>query len=376
VKGRFNSLSTRGRSPQVAKRDDHNVNGNVEQQQQEAEHTENGEDPRREKAPYLRTYSEPAFRKVCESSDESPIGSWDALESGEWDKSELPIQDNQVNDTTGDEEGKTESTDTPDENTTDLDEEANPQQDGTQIPQSPAENSEEIEFVTKAREKQQRIEKSNMLREKIVLELLDTEQKYVNDLELLVKEVLIPLVDVLTRHEINGIFHNMEEIAALHDPFLKELETRISNWNVDTLIGDIFLEKTDFLWQYETYLKGYHPKRIKVLCQIPEFKKMKESFEKSQDGKKLEAYLILPVQRIPRYVLLLGDLCKCTNKTHKDYDLVKQAHQKIENMLRILNNNMDRKSICIRKSPLQRSTSVIVEGSKTNVQDSHVNNNH
>jgi hypothetical protein len=36
-------------------------------------------------------------------------------------------------------------------------------------------------------------------------------------------------------------------------------------------------------------------------------------------------YLILPVQRIPRYELLLGELLKLTPKFHVDYDNLSKA---------------------------------------------------
>lgn len=39
----------------------------------------------------------------------------------------------------------------------------------------------------------------------------------------------------------------------------------------------------------------------------------------------LSSYLIAPVQRLPRYVLLLKELLKCTPEDHEDYNDIKQA---------------------------------------------------
>src|SRR5690242_13778022 len=44
-------------------------------------------------------------------------------------------------------------------------------------------------------------------------------------------------------------------------------------------------------------------------------------------GLTLQAYLIMPVQRIPRYKLLLEDLLKKTEETHPDYLNIKKAYQ-------------------------------------------------
>jgi hypothetical protein len=54
-----------------------------------------------------------------------------------------------------------------------------------------------------------------------------------------------------------------------------------------------------------------------------------QDLEKS-NGVKLEnkdifAYLIMPVQRIPRYQLLLRDLLKHTEKDHNDYESLQKV---------------------------------------------------
>jgi hypothetical protein len=48
--------------------------------------------------------------------------------------------------------------------------------------------------------------------------------------------------------------------------------------------------------------------------------------------KNLECMLILPVQRIPRYVLLLTDLLNNTDKNHPDYDNITKSYQAIKSL--------------------------------------------
>ena len=43
----------------------------------------------------------------------------------------------------------------------------------------------------------------------------------------------------------------------------------------------------------------------------------------------LPAFLISPVQRLPRYLLLLKDLFKCTPEDHPDYQNVQKAYDSL-----------------------------------------------
>lgn len=51
----------------------------------------------------------------------------------------------------------------------------------------------------------------------------------------------------------------------------------------------------------------------------------------------LLSFLILPVQRIPRYVLLLSDLLKNTVPQHPDYENIKAALQQIKELADYIN---------------------------------------
>jgi hypothetical protein len=47
-------------------------------------------------------------------------------------------------------------------------------------------------------------------------------------------------------------------------------------------------------------------------------------------AKDLDMYLVLPIQRIPRYILLLQEMLKYTPSTHSDYPILEQALQKMK----------------------------------------------
>merc|ERR1712228_974177 len=58
---------------------------------------------------------------------------------------------------------------------------------------------------------------------------------------------------------------------------------------------------------------------------------------KRKEGKPLTNHLILPIQRVPRYMLLLKDLIKRTPKSHKNFKDLNHALDVVENVAVTIN---------------------------------------
>ena len=69
----------------------------------------------------------------------------------------------------------------------------------------------------------------------------------------------------------------------------------------------------------------------------------------------LQSYLITPIQRIPRYRLLLQDYIKSTNPEHPDYVLLKNALQKICDIADHLNSTMKNLETTMHLKKIQES---------------------
>ena len=83
---------------------------------------------------------------------------------------------------------------------------------------------------------------------------------------------------------------------------------------------------------YSTFLRGYDKALSVVFWHVknnPPMAKIIKSCEK-QLGNTIESYLILPVQRIPRYTLLLRAVLAETDPKHPDYELCQKAADKME----------------------------------------------
>jgi len=193
-----------------------------------------------------------------------------------------------------------------------------------------------------------------VVRRRVVNEILTTEDSYVFSLATVVQQIIVPLKkqaaqkNVLTSTEIEDVFNNIEELLQHHLRFLHIIKTRIANWDNDSTIGDIFLDHTSFLVCYDQYLRNYGSSLISLHYlqeKKPKFSELVEKFEalqKTTTALTLPAYLIMPVQRIPRYLLLLRELSKYTRPSHKDTPLLAQAHKKISTQLNALNAKIDK----------------------------------
>src|SRR3989338_2235174 len=168
-------------------------------------------------------------------------------------------------------------------------------------------------------------------RKHIVVELVSTERTYVAGLKLMLTHYKEPLQAVLSPIEVNTIFSIVEVLYDFHKLLLDGLEERVTQWGSnDTLIGSYFLHMVVFFRTYSTYVNNYNL-AIEILteCQTkPQFKELLMLLTKKSGeagGQSLYSYLIMPVQRIPRYILLLQDLKKHTKSEHPDYSFLAQS---------------------------------------------------
>ncbi|XP_041441781.1 FYVE, RhoGEF and PH domain-containing protein 4 isoform X2 [Xenopus laevis] len=151
----------------------------------------------------------------------------------------------------------------------------------------------------------------------IANELLETERAYVSRLELLqtfhdalmkeAKQGSFP-VEVL-----NKIFSNISSIQSFHGQFLlPELETRMKEWSVAPKIGDILQKLAPFLKMYAEYVKNFDNAMETLRGWMEKSVQFKNVVEEIQrEGKcgnlTLQHHMLGPVQRIPRYEMLLKD---------------------------------------------------------------------
>ncbi|XP_071361331.1 FYVE, RhoGEF and PH domain-containing protein 4a isoform X3 [Trachinotus anak] len=156
---------------------------------------------------------------------------------------------------------------------------------------------------------------------KIASELLHTEKAYVARLNLLDQVFCAKLMEEANKGTfpvdvVKNIFSNISSIHAFHSQFLlPDLEKRMGEWSSTPRIGDILQKLTPFLKMYAEYVKNFD-KAMELLKQwtdrSPQFKAIIQEIQCQEvcGCLTLQHHMLEPVQRVPRYEMLLKDYLK------------------------------------------------------------------
>lgn len=176
-------------------------------------------------------------------------------------------------------------------------------------------------------------------RKKVISEIFSTEKTYQDHLHAITSQFLAPLqvASILPPNVLNTIFSNVEAIQAVNRELLSHMET--------LGLGDAFLALAPFIKLYSTYANNF----AKAQATLQEWEKKSEefvNFKKAQEmheeckGLNLGALLITPVQRVPRYKLLLESLLNKTPKDHPDFEKLQEATTEINKVAHHINENI------------------------------------
>ncbi|KAH3758615.1 guanine nucleotide exchange factor [Pelomyxa schiedti] len=167
-----------------------------------------------------------------------------------------------------------------------------------------------------------------IVRTRIVKEIMSTENTYLKSLGICLNHYRKPLLDgtLISVPDVEFVFGNMEEIVKLGKSFLESLNATLDTWGPDSIVSVIFTN----LWQgplesvYNRYLVNYDKRMELFMSHFESKPTLKEwahhvSQEKEVNTFDVWSFLILPIQRVPRYILLLQSLLKSTPSTHPDH---------------------------------------------------------
>ncbi|KAG4305928.1 hypothetical protein PORY_000838 [Pneumocystis oryctolagi] len=151
---------------------------------------------------------------------------------------------------------------------------------------------------------------------KILYEILETEKSYVRGLEELVEIYVKNPLPIMLYKDSQIVFANILPIFIFHKQYmLPGIINALESFNpVDSLAKE-FLKNKDVLKIYSCYVSGFQDK-IRIIMQWENSKEGKRYLKsrrilKSHSQLNLISYLLLPIQRIPRYKLLLFNLLEC-----------------------------------------------------------------
>jgi len=174
----------------------------------------------------------------------------------------------------------------------------------------------------------------------VIKEIVETEKTYVEQLLTMATLFLNPLssTELSSADELHRIFSTTEPLSRLHTVFLQQLEKRTltAEPNKPVPVGDLFLSLAGSLQPYESYINNY-PDASRSLAKAMRRSAFR-SFVTSQLSElkmkttSIDNCLITPIQRIPRYKMLLQDLLSHMSASNPDYGPLSQALLQIQEM--------------------------------------------
>lgn len=218
-------------------------------------------------------------------------------------------------------------------------------------------------------------------RDRVAYELRDTEKSYVQSLETCIQRYLTPLRTgsynkklVLDKATLKDLFSDLEIIYNVNNVLLTMINKAMENWGPHSQMGSLFVYIMNFLKVYTNYV-SVADTQLSTYDNLMKTNKLFSKFceavrngevdanghEKSsstssssstanaanangakpeQENKPLldiPGYLIMPIQRVPRYFMLLERLQKHTWKDHRDYEDLEKSVAGLQAVAQSLN---------------------------------------
>uniref|UniRef100_A0A8D0BBV4 Rho guanine nucleotide exchange factor 17 n=1 Tax=Salvator merianae TaxID=96440 RepID=A0A8D0BBV4_SALMN len=190
------------------------------------------------------------------------------------------------------------------------------------------------------------------MRKHVIMTLLDTEQSYVESLRTLMlgymKPLKLPENSILCDPSlVDEIFDQIPELLEHHEGFLEQITECMQNWHEKQKVGDILVQSfsKDILVNiYSAYIDNFLNAKdaVRIAKEAkPAFMKfLEQNMRENKEKQALSDLMIKPVQRIPRYELLVKDLLKHTPEEHPDHPYLIEAQRNIKQVAERINKGM------------------------------------
>ncbi|KAH3765499.1 rho guanine nucleotide exchange factor 17 [Pelomyxa schiedti] len=181
-------------------------------------------------------------------------------------------------------------------------------------------------------------------RQQVANEILVTEKTYVDVLNIIVEKFFYPLKKDglgVSKNEVYEMFSNIEVIRDCHERLKQSISKVVECWGDNSGLSEIFLA-TGWIRFYKYYVNNYGVSMSTLRIareKHPAFSAYLKGldYSKALNGLNLEGLLIAPVQRIPRYVLLLSDMLRSTPSVHPDFHGLTEALHVIKELADYVN---------------------------------------
>ncbi|KAL9643400.1 hypothetical protein ABK040_010016 [Willaertia magna] len=215
----------------------------------------------------------------------------------------------------------------------------------------------EINIIEEVKEVKSTEEEKKLLEEQILIErqekrklieteIVETEKNYVTNIKLLFDRYAVPIEQggLIPKDYTLKIFKNLNIIISINVALLKELEDSIKD-STSSSIPVIFNQRAPAFKLYIGYINSYSVALQAVkeaMDKYPSFEKWErqQTFQLAEEGFRaanLKNLIIQPIQRLPRYLLLLKELLKYTQEGHPDFSYLQEAVNSFSSLVEYCN---------------------------------------
>lgn len=212
------------------------------------------------------------------------------------------------------------------------------------------------------------------MRKHVTMTLLDTEQSYVESLRTLMQGYMRPLKQpenslLCDPALVDEIFDQIPELLEHHEQFLEQVRHCVQTWHAQQKVGDLLLQsfsKDVLVNIYSAYIDNFLNAKdaVRVAKEAkPAFLKfLEQSMRENKEKQALSDLMIKPVQRIPRYELLVKDLLKHTPEDHPDHPLLLDAQRNIKQVAERINKGVRHAEEAERHARVLQEIEAHIEG--------------
>nr|XP_056712131.1 intersectin-2 [Euleptes europaea] len=190
-------------------------------------------------------------------------------------------------------------------------------------------------------------------RQGYIHELIQTEEKYMDDLQLVVEVFQKRMTEAgcLSEAEMGLIFVNWKELIVSNTKLLKALRVRKKTGGEKMpvqMIGDILAAELSHMQAYIRFCSCQLNGAALLQQKTDEESDFKDYLKKVASdprckGMPLSSFLLKPMQRITRYPLLIKSILENTPETHPDYTNLKLALERAEELCSQVNEGVREK---------------------------------
>ncbi|XP_041734658.2 rho guanine nucleotide exchange factor 17 isoform X2 [Coregonus clupeaformis] len=212
------------------------------------------------------------------------------------------------------------------------------------------------------------------MRRHVMMTLLDTEQSYVESLRTLIQGYMRPLKhsdsgSLVDPSLVDEMFYQIPEILEHHEHFLEQVTGCISQWHDRQTVGQLLIQSFSkeilaniYSAYIDNFLNAKDAVRIAKEAKPAFLKFLETSMRENKEKQALGDLMIKPVQRIPRYELLVKDLLKHTPEEHPDHPLLLDAQRDIKRLAEKINKGRRSAEEVERETRVMQEIEAHIEG--------------